>query len=131
MRDPEEVAFENYMRQIGDEIKRELSHQNINLMLNPTAVKKVYEIMKYFKAIQESDVDDYYGIKSVILRPPVGLLNYDARIVVNFECFGRGKTLYKEFFEILELSDTFTFCVGYDNETVTLNLLIEHYLVEV
>ena len=123
LRDPHEVAFEDYMKQIGDELKR----QKKNLMINPAAMQRTAEIMKRLKAIKAADEDNEYGIK--ISMSVDSMIAYNAMIVVNFEEFGRVKSQYADFFEILNLCDSFNIGAG-PNETVTMNLFISHYLVE-
>ena len=58
------------------------------------------------------------------------MIAYNAMIVVNFEDFGRVKSQYEKFFEILKLCDSFSIGAG-QNETVTMNLFVEHYLVKI
>lgn len=124
LRDPNEVAFEEFMKQMGDKIKR----QNKNLIINPAAMKKASEIIKYFKAIQEDDSEGDYNIKITMSVDP--MIAYNAMIVVNFEDFGRMKSQFEKFFEILKLCDSFSIGAG-QNETVTMNLFVEHYLVKI
>ena len=119
LRDPNEVAFEDYMKRLGDKIKR----QNRNLMINPAVMQRTAEIIKYFKALQNED--DEYNIK--VTMSVDSMIAYNAMIVVNFEEFGRVKSQYENFFEILKLCDR---GAGPD-ETVTLNMFVEHYLVKI
>lgn len=122
LRDPYDVAFEDYMRQLGDKIKR----QKRNLMINPAVMQRTAEIMQRLKAIKAADEDNEYGIK--ISMSVDSMIAYNAMIVVNFEEFGRVRSQYKELFEILNMCDSFNIGAGPD-ETVTINLFIEHYLV--
>lgn len=122
LRDPRDVAFEDYMKQLGDKIKR----QKRNLMINPAVMQRTAEIMKRLKAIKAADEDNEYGIK--ISMSVDSMIAYNAMIVVNFEEFGRIKSQYNELFGILNMCDSFNIGAGPD-ETVTINLFIEHYLV--
>lgn len=122
LRDPNEVAFEDYMKRLGDKIKR----QNKSLMINPAAMQRTAEIIKYFKALQNEDNE--YNIK--VTMSVDSMIAYNAMIVVNFEEFGRVKSQYENFIEILKLCDSFNMGVGPD-ETVTLNMFVEHYLVKI
>lgn len=122
LRDPNEVAFEDYMKRLGDKIKR----QNRNLMINPAVMQRTAEIIKYFKALQNEDNE--YNIK--VTMSVDSMIAYNAMIVVNFEEFGRVKSQYENFFEILKLCDSFSMGAGPD-ETVTLNMFVEHYLVKI
>lgn len=122
LRDPSEVAFEDYMKRLGDKIKR----QNRNLMINPAVMQRTAEIIKYFKALQNENNE--YNIK--VTMSVDSMIAYNAMIVVNFEEFGRVKSQYENFFEILKLCDSFSIGAGPD-ETVTLNVFVEHYLVKI
>lgn len=122
LRDPNEVAFEDYMKRLGDKIKR----QNKSLMINPAAMQRTAEIIKYFKALQSEDNE--YNVK--VTMSVDSMIAYNAMIVVNFEEFGRVKSQYENFIEILKLCDSFNMGAGPD-ETVTLNMFVEHYLVKI
>nr|DAJ21971.1 MAG TPA: hypothetical protein [Siphoviridae sp. ctHdl3] len=122
LRDPNEVAFEDYMKRLGDKIKR----QNKNLMINPAAMQRTAEIIKYFKVLQSEDNE--YNVK--VTMSVDSMIAYNAMIVVNFEEFGRVKSQYENFIEILKLCDSFNMGAGPD-ETVTLNMFVEHYLVKI
>ena len=122
LRDPNEVAFEDYMKRLGDKIKR----QNKSMMINPAAMQRTAEIIKYFKALQSEDNE--YNVK--VTMSVDSTIAYNAMIVVNFEEFGRVKSQYENFIEILKLCDSFNMGAGPD-ETVTLNMFVEHYLVKI
>lgn len=125
LRDPNEVAFEDYMKQIGDEIKR----QNKKLMINPAAMQKAYEIVKRLKAIKAEDTDDDYGIE--IKMNVESLLSQDAIIHFCFNEFGLTQNDYDNFSQIMKFADIVSIHPGNKEETVVITFTIHHYLVKI
>lgn len=125
LRDPNEVAFEDYMKQIGDEIKR----QNKKLMINPAAMQKAYEIVKRLKAIKTEDTDNDYGIE--IKMNVESLLSQDAIIHFCFNEFGLTQNDYDNFSQIMKFADIVSIHPGNKEETVVITFTIYHYLVKI
>ena len=125
LRDPNEVAFEEYMKQIGDEIKR----QNKKLMINPAAMQKAYEIVKRLKAIKAEDTDDDYGIE--IKMNVESLLSQDAIIHFCFNEFGLTQNDYDNFSQIMKFADIVSIHPGSKEETVAITFTIHRYLVKI
>lgn len=123
LRDPNEVAFEDYMKQIGDELKR----QNKNLMINPAAIQRTAEIMKRLKAIKAADEENEYGIKIKMNVEP--MLSQDAIVHFCFDEFGLTKSDYESFSDIMKLADNVNIHPGNEKETVVITFTVHHYFV--
>lgn len=115
--------FEQFMKDLGKKVEAERG----SYMLNPAAIQKASIIMKKLNEIKDEDTDNDRNIE--IKFNVSDLVGYFATISFTFESFGIVKEEYESIFEIMKIADSITFVPGYKPDTVTIDFIIDDYIV--